>query len=73
MTTSTLAERRQNHDFLKASRQDSILNPAIELGYPAAARPESGIGVVEYYRSKHRAGKCGRFFGLHITTAHIRH
>jgi hypothetical protein len=54
-------------DMMARSRAESCLDSGIALGCPPAARPEIGVGVVEYFRAKGARGERGRFWPLHQT------
>jgi hypothetical protein len=62
------ARMEQVHQAALSKLQgESVLDPAIPLGYPPIARPEIGPDPIKYYSAKHARGECGTFWPLHLT------
>ncbi len=47
--------------------EQSVLDRAIPLGLPHATRPEFGLSVAAYYRTKHGRKMFGAYWPLHMT------
>jgi hypothetical protein len=57
---------------IKDSREQGLreleANQHLSIGFPMMpGRPDFGPTATEFYRAKHRSGRRGKYWGLHLT------